>query len=124
MLTVLTNENNSAVSRVGSVLGAGKKVNLEGWIFVIVHVAQATSSTQGQSVDARGNDLYSAGRLSLAGSAGDLWALEFCLYSLAALVSGRTVGAVAGGAGAEGQGQTAVSGCQPRQGASGCEQPR
>ena len=124
MITVLTNENISAVSSIGSALGADKKINLECWIFVIVHVAQTTwPSAQGRPADVRGDGLYPAGGLSVAGSAGSLRALEFSLYPLAALVSGRTVGTVAGSAGTEGRRQAAVSGCQPRQGASGCQQP-
>src|SRR6266700_568457 len=125
MITVLTNENDIAVSRIGSALEADKKINLAGWIFVIVHVAKAMwSSPQGRPADVRGDALYPACGLSLAGFAGHLRAVEFSLYSLAALVSGRTVGTVAGGAGAEGQRQAAVSGCQSRQGTSGWEQPR
>ncbi len=125
MMGVLFYENNTAVSCIGSALGADKKINLEGRIYVIVHVAQAAwPSGQGRPADVRGDGLYLAGGLSMAGSAGNLWAVEFSIYPMAALVSGWTVGRVAGGAGAEGPRQVAISGYQPRQSASGCEQPR
>lgn len=51
-------------------------------------------------------------------------AMEFSLYLLAELVLGRTLGTGAGSAGAEGQGQAAVSGYQSRQSPSGWEQLR
>jgi len=125
MLTVLTNENNCSVSRVGSALGADKKINLAGRIFVIVCAAKAArSSAQRRPADVRSDGLYPASGLPLAGSAYPLRTLEFSLHPLAALVSGRTVGTVAGGAGAESRRQAAVFGCQSRQGASGWEQPR
>ena len=125
MVKVLTNEKNTAVSCVGSALGADKKINLEGWIFVIVCATKAPrSAAQRRPADVRGDGLYYASGLPLARSASDLRSLEFSLYPLAALVSGRTVGTVTGGAGTESRRQAAVFGCQPRQGASGWEQPR
>ncbi len=56
MIAALTNENNIAVSGVGSALGADKKINLEGGIFVIVHVAQTTwSAAQGRPATSGSN---------------------------------------------------------------------
>src|ERR1700722_5170772 len=125
ILLGLTDENNTAVSRIGSALGADKKINLAGRIYVIVHATKTTgASTQGRPADVRGDGLYPTGGLSVAGSAAHLRPMEFGLHPLAALVSGRPVGKVACGAGAGGRRQAAVSGCQPRQSASGCEQPR
>lgn len=70
MIAVLTNENISAVSRIGSALGADKKINLGGRIYVIVHAAKtAWPATQGRPADVRGDDLYPAGGLYMAGSA-------------------------------------------------------
>ena len=125
MNAVLANEKNSSVSCVGSALEADKKINLGCGILVIVHAEKAAwSSTQRRSSDVRGDGLYPASRLPLAGSAGHFRALEFRVYPLATLVSGRIVGTVAGGAGAAGPRHAAVSGCQPCEGASGCEQSR
>lgn len=125
MNAVLTNEKNSSVSCVGSALEADKKNNLGRRNLLVVHAAKtAWPCAQGRPADVRGDGLDPANRLSVAGSAGNLWALEFSVYPLAALVSGRTAGTVAGSAGAAGQRQDAISGCQPRQGASGCEQSR
>ena len=125
MRMVLTNENIFTVSRVGSALEAGKKINLALQISVNVHVAEASRTTaQGRPADVRGDGLHVAGRLPLARSSSHLWAVEFRLHSLAALGSVRTVGEVAAGVGAESSRPTAVCRHQPHQGASGCQQSR
>ena len=125
MRPVLTNEKNCSVSRIGSALEADKKINLAIKISVNVEVAEASRATaQERSVDVRRDGLYPASGLSLARSASHLWTLELCLYTLAPLVSGRTVGQIITGVGAEGSRPIALPGCQPYQGTSGCEQPR
>ena len=125
MKSVLINENNFTVSRVGSALEADKKINLALKISVIVHGAKASWTTaQGRPVAVRGDGLPPAGGMSLARSASCLWAVEFRLYPLAALVPVRIVGELAAGVGAESPRQAAVFRRQPRQGASGWKQSR
>jgi hypothetical protein len=124
MRAVLTNEKTLSVSPVGSALEADKKINLGIKISVNVEVAEASrAASQRRSVNGRSDGLYPASGLSLARSAGHLWTLELCLYTLAPLVSGRTVGQTITGVGGEGSRPIALFGCQPYQGTSGCEQP-
>src|ERR1700678_3455623 len=110
---------------IGSALGADKKINLASWIYVIVHVWPPTwTSAQGRSVDVRGDGFHFAHRDSVARLTDRLWPLEFGLHALAALVPERLVGKVAGRVGPQGRWAVALSGYQPCQSASRCEQPR
>jgi hypothetical protein len=125
MKAVLTNEKNCSVCVAGSALETDKKINLAIKISVNVEVVEASRSTaQGRSVNGRGNGLYPASGLSLARPAGHLRILELCLYPLASLVSGGIMGQIAASVGPEGARPTALPGCQPYQGASGCQQSR
>ena len=124
MRMVLTNENTFTVSRIGSAVEADKKINLALQICVIVHaLAAARQTAQRRPADVRGHGLYLASRLSMARSASDLWTVEFSLYSVAALVAGRTLGQVVACAGRRRTRQAEISGCQPYLGASRREQP-
>src|ERR1700678_510134 len=110
------NENILTVSFVGSALGADKKINLASRIFFIVigdTPAAARPSTQGRPADVRSYGLHLAHGQSLARLAGSLWAVEFGLYAVAALVSARPVATPLGRAGAPGARQATLSGRQP-----------
>jgi len=125
MSAVLTNEKICSVSAAGSALEADKKINLAIKISVNVHVAETPwATTQGRSINGRGNGLYPESGLSLARPACLLRLLELCLYPLAALVSGGTVGQIAASIGPKGTRPIALFGRQPYQGAPRCKQPR
>ena len=67
MKVILAHDHYSTVSRIGSALGADKKINLGCQIPVNVHAAEAAwTAAQRRSADGRGYDLYSADWLSLA----------------------------------------------------------
>jgi len=123
MKTVLTNENTFTVSHIGSALEADKKINLALKISVIVHASEAARPTaQRRSANVRGDGIYPTSGVSMARPACHLWTVEFGLYPVAALVCGWAVGQIVKRAGTQRARQIEVFGCQPYQGASGCEQ--